>query len=303
METAVVPLHVLDTDVDIVVSGEGATEFAQMVAERWHLAVSEVASAAGEEAGSEEAGPEGTRPGETGQGDTRPGETGKGETRQDEAPEPVTVTVELTASDSGSDTGSTSGERRRLQRLTQQVTRAVIEARTGDLLMLHAGALSHATTGAAVAFVAPGGTGKSTLCTVQGPGRAYLTDETVGIRRDGTIAPYLKPISTRRPDWSGVKDEVAPGGIGLRPPTVSAQLAGIVLLRREDGWVGAPEVTVLDTLTALTEIAPETSGFSSTHRPLTWLAELLEETGGARRVSYATADQLGPLVDSVCGAV
>lgn len=259
METAAVPVHVLDTEVDIVVSGEGSAAFARTVAARWHLAVSEVAEPTEEPA-------RGT---------------------------PVTVELELTGSD----------KRQVLQRLTQQVTRAVIEARTGDLLMLHAGALAHRETGAALAFVAPGGTGKSTLCRVQGPGRAYLTDETVGIRRDGTIAPYLKPISTRRTDWAGVKDEVAPADLGLEGPSVPARLAGIILLRREEGWADPPEITTLDTLTALTEIAPETSGFSNTERPLTWLAELLEETGGARRVSYGTADQLGGLVDSICGPI
>ena len=272
METAVVPLHALDTDVDILVSGDGAAEFARTVAARWHLAVAELA-AAGEVSVARAA--------------------------------PVTVEVELapTPADSRPD-GVLRGtdQRQLLQRLTQQVTRAVIGARTGDLLMLHAGALAHRETGAAIVFVAPGGTGKSTMCRVQGPGRAYLTDETVGIRRDGTIAPYLKPISTRRPDWSGVKDEVAPGELELQAPSVPARLAGIVLLRREEGRAEPPELRPLATLEALTEIAPETSGFSDTDRPLTWLAELLEGTGGARRVTYGTADQLGQLVDSVCGA-
>lgn len=283
MESAAVPVHVLDTEVDIVVSGAGATRFARTVAARWHLAVSEVAAPA------------------------RGRETGVGHpTGQDDDGAVVTVEVEL-GPDAGSRAGTPDGvlrgsdERQLLQRLTQQVTRAVIAARTGDLLMLHAGALAHRQTGAAVVFVAPGGTGKSTLCRVQGPERSYLTDETVGIRRDGTIAPYLKPISTRRPDWSGVKEEVAPADVGLSAPTVTPRLAGVLLLRRDPGWRAAPEVTRLDTLSALTEIAPETSGFSDTDRPLTWLAGILEETGGARRVTYGTADRLGPLIDAVCG--
>lgn len=259
-----VPLHVLDTDVDIVVSGPGADDFAGTVAERWHLAVQDQGGA-----------------------------------------EPVVVEVELLAEDAERPRTADgvlrgSDERALLQRLTQQVTRAVIGARTGDLLMLHAGALAHPVTGDAVVFVAPGGTGKSTTCRVQGPGRAYLTDETVGIRRDGTIAPYLKPVSTRRPDWSGVKDEVAPSTLGLRGPDVPTRPAGVVLLRREDGRE-TPEVTRLETLEALTDIAPETSGFMDTDRPLTWLADLLESTGGARRVTYGSAEQLEPLVDEICG--
>lgn len=282
METAVVPLHVLDTDVDILVSGPEATRFAQTVAQRWHLAVAELAD-----------GPQAGR----GQSVEPVGEQGG---------EPVVVEVELsTEGDPRSRVADGvlrgSDERMLLQRLTQQVTRAVIAARTGDLLMLHAGALAHPLTGAAIVFVAPGGTGKSTTCRVQGPGRAYLSDETVGIRRDGTIAPYLKPISTRRIDWSGVKDEVAPSTLGLIGPPVPARVAGIVLLRREEERGGPPEITVLDTLEALTDIAPETSGFMNTARPLTWLAEVLEATGGARRVTYGGAEQLEALVDEVVG--
>ena len=281
METAVVPLHVLDTDVDILVSGPEATRFAQTVAQRWHLAVAELAD-----------GPQ----------------AGRGQSVEPVG-EPVgeqSVEVELsTEGDPRSRVADGvlrgSDERMLLQRLTQQVTRAVIAARTGDLLMLHAGALAHPLTGAAIVFVAPGGTGKSTTCRVQGPGRAYLSDETVGIRRDGTIAPYLKPISTRRIDWSGVKDEVAPSTLGLIGPPVPARVAGIVLLRREEERAGPPEITVLDTLEALTDIAPETSGFMNTARPLTWLAEVLEATGGARRVTYGGAEQLEALVDEVVG--
>lgn len=275
METAAVPLHVLDTDVDIVVSGARAAEFAQTIAERWHLAVAELAGRVG---GARES-----------------------------AGDPLTVEVELLdrAAKSPKTDGVLRGtdERSLLQRLTQQVTRAVIAARTGDLLMLHAGALAHRETGAAVVFVAPGGTGKSTTCRVLGPGRAYLTDETVGIRRDGTIAPYLKPISTRRTDWAGIKDEVAPTQLGLDAPPVPARVAGVLVLRREPDRQAEPEVTTLETLEALTDIAPETSGFMDTEKPLTWLAEVLESHGGARRVTYGSAEQLRPLVDEVCGGL
>jgi hypothetical protein len=273
METAAVPLHVLDTDVDILVSGARATWLAQTIAERWHLGVAELAGRVG--GGRESSG------------------------------SPVTVEVELVdqlpSAPAADDVLRGTDERMLLQRLTQHVTRAVIKARTGDLLMLHAGALAHCRTGAAAVFVAPGGTGKSTTCRVLGPGRGYLTDETVGIRRDGTIAPYLKPISTRRVDWAGVKDEVAPAQLDLGPPPVPAWVAGILVLRRVPDRQATPEVETLQTLEALTAIAPETSGFMETEKPLTWLAELLESTGGARRVTYGSAEQLRPLVAEICG--
>lgn len=284
METAVVPLHVLDTDVDIVVSGspEAAANFAQTVAERWHLAVAELAGRVG-----------GARVGDA------------GEDLRESSNAPVTVEVELLEQlpqePQSDQVLRGNDERMLLQRLTQQVTRAAIAERTGDLLMLHAGALSDRRTGAAAVFVAPGGTGKSTTCRVLGRERAYLTDETVGIRRDGTIAPYLKPISTRRSDWSGIKEEVAPSALELVAPPVPAWVAGVLVLRREPDRQGPPEITTLETLEALTDIAPETSGFMETERPLTWLAQVLESTGGARRATYGAAEDLRALLDEICG--
>ncbi|CAN5882917.1 hypothetical protein BH24ACT8_BH24ACT8_09590 [soil metagenome] len=191
---------------------------------------------------------------------------------------------------------------RRLQmRLTHAITRSVIAASTGQLLMLHAAALCHPETGATVVCVAPGNTGKSTLCTRLGPGRGYLSDETVGIRRDGTVAAYPKPISTRRPDWLGIKDEVPPADLGLTAPTVLPWVAGVILLGRDPGHQGPPRLEQLPTLTALTALGPESSGFMSTERPLTWLAALLESTGGARRVAYASSAQLEPVVAQIIG--
>lgn len=194
-------------------------------------------------------------------------------------------------------------QRRLLQRLTQSVTHAVITARTGDLLMLHAAGLADPASGATAVFVAPGNTGKTTLCRTLGPARSYVTDETVGIRRDGTVVPYPKPLSVRRTDWAGVKDETAPGEVGLVAPPVTPWLAGIVVLRRDPAHVGEPLVEDLDVLDAILELTPESSGFMGTDAPLRWLAEVLERTGGARRVTYAEVSALEPLAAEICGRV
>ena len=95
-----------------------------------------------------------------------------------------------------------------LSGITQQVTRAAIEARAGQLLMFHAGALCDLDTGATIAFVAPGGTGKTTLVRTLGPGRGYVTDETVGVRARRGIEPYCKPLSVRRAEPGAPKDEI-----------------------------------------------------------------------------------------------
>ena len=49
-----------------------------------------------------------------------------------------------------------------------------------SVLMLHAAGLADPATGATAVFVAPGNTGKTTLCRTLGPVRTYVSDETVG---------------------------------------------------------------------------------------------------------------------------
>ena len=74
---------------------------------------------------------------------------------------------------------------------------AFIAARAGELLMLHAGAVAHPVTGRALVFVAPGGTGKSTLTRRLGKRYGYLSDGTVGSSPDTLrIHPNPQPIHT-----------------------------------------------------------------------------------------------------------
>lgn len=272
----IVRLHVLGTDVDIHVEGEleKAGRLATTVRDRWHLALRDDDRALRAD-------------------DLAP------------AAPPAIVTVALGSVEDEQVRGDSvvhdTDERRLLQRLTQSVTFAAIRARSGELLMLHAAALADPATGATVGFVAPGNTGKTTLCRTLGPSRAYVTDETLGVRRDGTITPYLKPLSTRRPDWMGVKDEQAPGSLGLRPPQVTPWLAGLVLLRRDPEHLGPPEVEAFGLLDAVMALVPESSAFMSTDRPLQWLADVLDRTGGARRVRYAEVQDLEPLASEMLG--
>jgi len=186
-----------------------------------------------------------------------------------------------------------------LSGLTQQVTYAAIGARAGELLMFHAGGLSHQTTGATIAFVAPGGTGKTTLVRTLGPGRGYVSDETVGVAADGSIEPYCKPLSVRRPEPGEPKDEISPLALGLDVPAVAPWLAGMVMLRRD--LPPGHDVTVehVDPLDALVELGPETSSLAAVDRPLHALSGLLAAVGGLRRVRYHDAVQLQPVVHEV----
>lgn len=196
--------------------------------------------------------------------------------------------------------GSPDSVARSLQLLTQSVTLAAIGARAGRDVMLHAGGLSHPVTGASIAYVAPGGTGKTTVTTTLGRGRGYLSDETVAVASDGAIVSYPKPLSIRRPE-GGLKDETSPGALGLAAACSEPWLAGIVALRR-DLAPGSPiDVVDVPLLDALVLIAPESSSLARLERPLRRLADVVEMGGGLRVVHFAEAAQLEPLVADVLG--
>ncbi|GAB3067132.1 hypothetical protein GCM10027053_33320 [Intrasporangium mesophilum] len=180
--------------------------------------------------------------------------------------------------------------------LTQQVTAAAIRARTGSLLMFHAGALCDQETGATIAVVAPGGTGKTTVVRTLGPGRGYLTDETVGVKPDGSVVPYAKPLSVRRPDAFMHKDEIPPDELGLELPRVDPWLAALVVLRRDLDRGEPVRVERVDLLEALVALAPETSSLAALDRPLRVLADLVERVGGLRILRYHDAEDLEPVV-------
>ena len=196
--------------------------------------------------------------------------------------------------------GDEDAPARMLMRATQGITKALIAAQAGRVLMLHAGALCDPTTGAAVVFVAPGGTGKTTLSRTFGTSLAYLTDETVAVTADGRILPYRKPLSIRRDPHRGLKDEVPAAQLGLLAPRAQPWVAGVVVIRRDPAMVGVA-VEPMDVLDAIVALAPETSSLPLLARPLGRLAELGEATGGFRLLRYAEAVDLEPVIREITG--
>jgi len=195
-----------------------------------------------------------------------------------------------------------SGLASTLQYLTQAVTRQLIAAQTGRLLMLHAGAVSHPETGASLVFVAPSGTGKTTLARLLGRSYGFLTDETVGIEpTTGRIHPYPKPLSLV-PAGGGAKRETSPDCLGLRDAHPRPTVARIVILTRHAGFTGSPRAEELGTLDAISALVPETSALNRLPRPLRTLAGLLDRTGPVLRVSYGEAEELVPLAAELIGA-
>ena len=190
---------------------------------------------------------------------------------------------------------------RALQSLTQSVTREAILARAGQVMMFHAAALCDQSTGATIAMVAPGGTGKTTLVRALGGARGYITDETVAVAADLSIAPYCKPLSVRRDGLGQPKDEISPSSLGLCPPRVQPWLAGMVLLRRDLAAGETPVVEPVGVLDALVLLAPETSSLASFDRPLHRLADLVASVGGLQRIRYRDTADVEPVVREVLG--
>jgi hypothetical protein len=188
-----------------------------------------------------------------------------------------------------------------LQVLTQRITLSAIDARAGQCLMLHAACLADRDTGAAAAFVAPGGTGKTTLVRVLGPGRWYVTDETTVVLPDGTVVPYPKPLSIRRTPSSLLKDETAPSALGLEAPTTPVRLSALCLLERTDRHEGPPQVERVSTLEALVALVPQTSHLPEMTLPLQGLAALCESLGGVHRVTYRESADLAGWLDELLG--
>lgn len=189
----------------------------------------------------------------------------------------------------------------RLMHTTQEITGALIAAQAGRLLMLHAGAASHPGTGASVVYVAAGGTGKTTLSRRLGRTLGYLTDETVGIDETGAILPYPKPLSVRRSNGLGPKDELSPDSLGLLTAPPHPYTARVVLLDRQPTSI-RPEVDELGFMDALFALTEQTSSLPRLRRPLHRLGNLIDTCGPVLRVRYAEARDVDRQLAQLVGA-
>lgn len=193
--------------------------------------------------------------------------------------------------------------RRVMALTTQRITRALIRAQIGRLLMFHAGAVSHPTTGRSLVFVAAGGTGKTTMCRLLGRHYGYLSDETVAVDQQGRILPYPKPLSLRRDGAELPKLEASPDELRLAVPRTAASVGRLVVLRRmpteESGLPALQEMSLMDALVAL---APQTSSLRRLDRPLDRLASAIDDTGPVLTVRYTEAASVADDLLSLIGA-
>ena len=181
-------------------------------------------------------------------------------------------------------------------RLTSEITLGAIGGLSGDALMLHASAVA-LEDGGVIGLVGPSGRGKTTASRVLGRTFGYVTDETLAIRTDGSVVAYPKPLSIAPTADPGAAADVDPDAknavpastLGLRTvPEGELHLAAIVLLDRRPG-IERPYVESVTLTEALSELAPQTSYLAALDRPLRTLAELVDGTGGVRRIVYSEA--------------
>lgn len=185
--------------------------------------------------------------------------------------------------------------------LTQQITRALITQRRGELLMLHAGAVSHPETGRSLVYAAPGGTGKTTLTRLLARRYGYITDETVGIEPETwRIAPYPKPLSFRTDQGGYPKIECGPDGLGLQSGHPEPVVGTVAILRRRPE-LSSPAVSSLPVLDAITALAPETSSLSWLPSPLHILDRLFAYAEGVHLIEYSEAEHLIEWTDQALG--
>ncbi|HRW17351.1 MAG TPA: hypothetical protein P5181_00740 [Dermatophilaceae bacterium] len=206
----------------------------------------------------------------------------------------------------GSDTDEVA-VRTVLEHVATTLTLWAIDASDPQLLLVHAAGLVDPATGHVAVCAAASGTGKSTLALTLGRHFGYLSDETVGIRPDGSVLAYPRPVLVHPPGTDAAKRSVSPAEAGLR--RMSPGRVGAVLLLDRVGAdpttatdpmdspdAEAPVVEQVPILEAVLELAGQLSHLTRMTRPLQRIAALLASVGGLRRVRYREAVDLGPVL-------
>jgi hypothetical protein len=180
--------------------------------------------------------------------------------------------------------------------LTTQVTMAALKATAGLRVNLHAGGVADERR-RVLAVVAPSGTGKTTATLALAQRLGYVSDETVSIAPDGTVAPHAKPLSVvLDPQRLRDKEQQSPDDLGLLPTPDEGRLARLVVLQRGTGAKNG--LTRLGTAEGMLQLIEQSSSLSQLPRPLHVLVSLVEECGGVWALAY---DEITDHVDELVG--
>lgn len=180
------------------------------------------------------------------------------------------------------------------------VTREVIGALIGHRLLLHAAAVVPPALGC-VLLVGPSGAGKSTAARTLARGGIYLSDELTVIDPETfAVTAYPKPVSVvGEPDPDGgeaSKTDVALPELGLVAGAGAARPDAVVLLDRVEERGADASSRRLPLAEALPQLIAQSSSVWRVPRPLTRLATLLGDVGGALELRYAEAEDMHALL-------
>ena len=158
-------------------------------------------------------------------------------------------------------------------------------------MLFHAPAWRTPHVGTTVAFIAPSGTGKTTLARTLGPGLGYVSDETIAVDASLRIVPYPKPLSVKQVAAGVPKRQEGPDQHLLGATPAAPTLSGLAILSRAEGHAEASlEAVALGA--AIVELTPQLSALARLDRGLVQLCRIIQACGGVKRVHYSEAGSI-----------
>jgi len=178
--------------------------------------------------------------------------------------------------------------------LSSTISVRAIEARAGELFMMHAAAVA-LDNGDVLGFVAPAGAGRTTVARVLGRHISYVTDETLAVTPQGDVVPFPKPLAIDAQDAWVHKEQWGPDALGLIPPPPTLRLSHLFILERDPDAESEPSEVAVDASEALELVAAQCSYLTSMPDGRERLAALLA-TVHVSQLRYHEALSLLPFV-------